>query len=94
MITHKEVKKILAKQYSLKKNKYKKEEIAFSIANMIFEARLDRGLTQKDLAEKLNTKQTSIARLESGHYLPSMEFLYKVAQALNADIIAPKFKLK
>ena len=33
-------------------------------------------------AEKIGTKQSSIARLESGNYNPSFQFLQKVARAL------------
>jgi len=44
--------------------------------------RLAKGLTQAQLAELLNTKQESIARLESGSPLPSLSTVKRVADAL------------
>ena len=55
--------------------------------------RKKRGITQKELAEKLGTKQPSIARIESGQILPSLVFLNKIANYLDTDIriiIKPK----
>ncbi|MCH5296017.1 MAG: helix-turn-helix transcriptional regulator [Treponema sp.] len=39
-------------------------------------------MTQKQLAEKMGTRQSNIARLESGNYNPSLHFLQRVASAL------------
>lgn len=46
--------------------------------------RIERGLTQAQLAELVGTKQPSIARLEGGETTPSLPFLKRVAEALNA----------
>ncbi|MHC1784666.1 MAG: helix-turn-helix transcriptional regulator [Anaerolineaceae bacterium] len=48
--------------------------------------RIQRGLTQTQLAEMVGTRQPSIARLENGSSKPSLTFLNKVALALNARI--------
>jgi transcriptional regulator with XRE-family HTH domain len=48
--------------------------------------RIQRGLTQAQLAEMVGTRQPSIARMESGESLPSLSFLQKVATALDARI--------
>lgn len=48
--------------------------------------RLLRGLTQAQLAEMVGTQQPSIARLENGSSIPSLSFLNKIAEALNAKI--------
>lgn len=37
-------------------------------------------------SELLNTKQLSIARLESGNYNPSIDFLKKIAEVLDAEL--------
>lgn len=37
--------------------------------------RIQRGLTQKQLAEMVGTRQPSIARLENGGSVPSISFL-------------------
>jgi transcriptional regulator with XRE-family HTH domain len=48
--------------------------------------RLAKGLTQEELAKLMNTKQESIARLESGKSLPSLSTVMKAAEALDADL--------
>ena len=48
--------------------------------------RMQRGLTQTQLAEMVGTRQPSIARLENGSSKPSLTFLNKIAAALNAKI--------
>lgn len=45
--------------------------------------RLIRGLTQEELAERIDTRQSSISRLESGKQKPSIGFLEKVVDALD-----------
>ena len=53
-------------------------EPAYQIARL----RIERGLTQAQLAELVGTKQPSIARLERGASEPSITFLRKLADAL------------
>jgi DNA-binding XRE family transcriptional regulator len=48
--------------------------------------RIQRGLTQTQLAEMVGTRQPSIARLENGNSIPSLSFLKRIADALNARI--------
>jgi transcriptional regulator with XRE-family HTH domain len=43
-------------------------------------------MTQKQIAEKIGTKQSAIARLESGNVNPSLDFLQKVAEVLGHKI--------
>lgn len=55
--------------------------------------RILRGLTQAQLAAMVGTRQPSIARLENGSSVPSLSFLQRIADALDAKIevrIAPK----
>ena len=49
-------------------------------------ARIEKGLTQEELARKVGTKQSVISRLESGRANPSIAFLKKLAQALNTHL--------
>ena len=58
----------------------------FALIAAIIEKRLKCGLTQAQLARKIGTKQSAIARLESGNYNPSIAFLEKVAKALDAQL--------
>ena len=48
--------------------------------------RIKEGLTQKDLAERLKTSQSSIARLESGNANPTLNFLVKLGKVFNKKI--------
>lgn len=59
----------------------------FALIESIIEKRLAKGLTQAALAHKIGTKQSAIARLESGNYNPSMVFLGKVAKALDTKLV-------
>ncbi len=56
-------------------------EIEKSIIELIKAMRGARGLTQKDLAEKLNTKQSAIARLENGGRGMTILMLSRIAEA-------------
>jgi len=76
---HPEQKKILRK------------DISFQIGRMITHARIVAGMTQGELAEKMKTKQPSIARAESGTSLPSLGFLVKMAEKMDAFLIPPRF---
>lgn len=53
---------------------------------LIKEARLRAGLTQEELARRLDTTQSVIARWESGARSPSLETIEKVARACDLDI--------
>ena len=58
----------------------------YELIEQLISARAESHLTQKELAEKIGTKQSNIARLESGNYNPSFQFLQKVANALNKKL--------
>ncbi|NEQ15982.1 MAG: helix-turn-helix transcriptional regulator, partial [Moorea sp. SIO3E2] len=54
------------------------------VAQLIYEARTKAGLTQKQLAELVGTKQPVIARLEDADYEGhSLSMLQKISRALN-----------
>src|SRR3546814_140404 len=59
------------------------EEMApeYEIARAIIEARIASGLTQAELAERMKTSQSYIAKLESGRAMPSLRTLVRVGQA-------------
>ena len=57
------------------------------VAQLIYEARTARGLTQKQLADRVGTKQSAIARLEDADYDGhSLSMLQKIAGALNQKV--------
>ena len=53
---------------------------------MIREARLRSKLTQQDLADRLGTSQSVIARWESGHRSPTVETLLRAVRACGLDV--------
>lgn len=48
--------------------------------------RLEKRLTQQQLAKKIGTTQSAIARFEAGNVNPSLSFLRKIARAVGATI--------
>ncbi len=57
----------------------------FSIADEMIRARKHADLTQKELAERMGTTQTQIARMEGGH-LPSTRTLERLAAATGTKL--------
>ncbi len=62
-------------------------ELEFAIAEAIIAKRIEKGLTQTQLAKKIGTKQSAVSRLESGECNPSIHFLEKVAKALGLRLV-------
>lgn len=62
---------------------YEKLQPEYAVIEAIIKARIQTGFTQKELAEKIGTKQSVISRLESGRANPSIGFLKKMATAMN-----------
>lgn len=58
----------------------------FAIAGQIIEARARAGLTQEQLAERMHTSQSAVARLESGRSKPSTATLAKIAEATGSRL--------
>lgn len=65
---------------------YEKLEPEFALIRQILDRRLKLGLSQTQLAKKLGTKQSAVARLESGNYNPTVKQLQKIASALDARL--------
>jgi len=53
----------------------------FEVARALIAARTEAGLTQAQVAERMGTTQSVIARLEGGRTLPSLKTLYRYADA-------------
>jgi len=87
--------KTLAEMNLLKDSKVKAAYDAmapeFAIARAIITARAAAGLTQAELARRMRTSQSYIARLESGRTLPTMRTFLRIAKATKTR---PKFLLE
>ena len=58
----------------------------FAIASELIRARARAGLSQAELAERMGTSQSAIARLESGRTLPSAKTLIRFAEATGSKV--------
>ncbi len=88
----KDIKNLLVEKFKDKEfeKKYHRTAAFFRLADEVLLLRKKRGLTQKELAEKVGTTQTVISRLESASVKPSFETILKIAEALDAAV---KFEL-
>lgn len=58
-----------------------------AVAQLIYETRTKAGLTQQQLADRVGTKQSVIARLEDADYEGhSLSMLQRIARALNQRV--------
>ena len=82
-MTYKEYKKAaLAGNPELRKE-YEALAPQYDIIDAVIAARMEKQMTQAELAERADTKQSNISRFESGNYNPSVEFLQKIVSALD-----------
>jgi len=68
------------------KEVYDRSGPEFELVRLIIKKRLEQGVTQEELASRIGTKQSAISRLEKGTYNPTLSFLYKIAEALDARL--------
>jgi len=68
---------------------FDEKRLAFDIASMVHQARVERGLSQTELAKLTNKKQASVSRFESGRSLPSLKYLLDIAVAMNSFLMPP-----
>lgn len=75
---------------SMKRPRYRREYEAlaaeFALAEAFIAARARAGLTQAELAARMGTKQSYVARLEAGRTLPSVRTLEKFAKATGTNL--------
>jgi transcriptional regulator with XRE-family HTH domain len=70
------------------KAEYDRLDEEFSFIDQFLKARSAAGITQTEVAERIGTTQSAIARLESGggRHSPSLATLQKYAQALGCRL--------
>jgi ribosome-binding protein aMBF1 (putative translation factor) len=67
---------------------FHEEKEAIRLSAKIHKLRKEHGLTQEELAEKLGTTQSVIARMESESYTGhSIKMLRRLARALNVKLV-------
>jgi len=85
METLKELKKEILKNKEVKAE-YNALGPEFVLLQSIIKRRLEKGISQKELAKRIGTKQSAISRFESGGYNPTFSFLQKIANAMNLNL--------
>ncbi|WP_080398445.1 helix-turn-helix domain-containing protein [Burkholderia pseudomallei] len=65
---------------------YASQEAGQALAEAIARARGRAGLTQEEVAQRMRTTQSNIARLEAGRTIPSTRTLRKFADAIGARL--------
>ncbi|MEX1004322.1 MAG: helix-turn-helix transcriptional regulator [Acidimicrobiia bacterium] len=66
---------------------YQESKDAFQVGARVRAERERLGLTQTELAERMDTTQPTIARLEAGGVTPSLDTLHRAANALGLELI-------
>ena len=72
------------------------EKMKMDFAKLIYDLRVSRNLTQKQLAQKMDVQQQHIAKIESGEENLSLETIGKLLVALKGVLsveITPKKKI-
>ncbi len=87
MLTHKEL-KIKALERADVKAEYDRLDEEFQFLDEFLKARTAAGITQAEVAERIGTTQSAVARLESGRgkHSPSIATLEKYAHALGCRL--------
>ena len=87
MLTHKELKERALKRADVK-SEYERLDEEFTLLDEFLKARAAAGISQAELAERMGTTQSAVARLESGRgkHSPSLATLRKYAQALGCHL--------
>jgi len=80
------VEEMIKKHPSLKEG-LKRADKAWDVAGQVYDLRKKAGLTQQELADLMGTKQSNIARIESGDYKSyTWKTLEKITKALKARL--------
>jgi len=72
---------------SARRRGYERSGRTIQLAMEIHGLREKRGLSQRELAERLGTTQSAVARLEAGNVSPSLPTLDKIAEALGVELV-------
>jgi ribosome-binding protein aMBF1 (putative translation factor) len=65
---------------------YAAATLAGQLAELAYTLRTRAGLTQTELARRMGTTQSSIARIESGDSLPTLDMLSRLAHATGSTL--------
>lgn len=69
------------------RSEYEAQADEFALARELIAARTRAGLTQAEVAERMGTTQSTVARLEGGKAAPSLRSVQRYAQAVGARAV-------
>jgi transcriptional regulator with XRE-family HTH domain len=78
------------------RKEYRRQKPYYDLVLEIVRRRRQLGLTQKELAAKAGTHQSSISRIESGEHDIQLSTLIQIAEALEATVdvkLVPRFRV-
>ena len=58
----------------------------FALSDAVLRARMKRGWSQTELAERVGTKQANISRIEAGLGNPTLNLIHKLIQTLDLEV--------
>ena len=59
----------------------------FALGQLIYDLRTEAGLSQRELAERMGTTQSAIARMEGGGTRPTLDTLENLAAAVGRELV-------
>ena len=74
-----------------KRTKAIEEAYEFYSGQILYTARKDAGITQSELANRINSTKSYISKLEKGHIIPSAGLFFNIINALGmrVEIVKP-----
>ncbi len=65
---------------------WKKTRLEYEVARALIKARIEKKMTQVQLARKMKTKQSVISRVENAQTVPTLSFMRRLAEALGGKL--------
>lgn len=69
------------------RTEFENGQAEYQVARAMLKARLDSGMTQKDLAERCGIRQSNISRIENGTCSPTVATLQAIAEGMGKKLI-------
>ena len=84
-IPYEEIKRKAMKDEEFKKE-YERLKPQYELISKIIRMRIERNLTQEQLAKKIGISRSIISRIESGNHSPSLDFMQKLADEMGKSV--------
>ena len=82
---------VLSQKYgepgTAERKKFDEEAYTFYTSQLLAEARREAGLTQVQLANKVNSSKSYISQLEHGKIVPSASLFFQIMNALGFEVL-------